>query len=108
MCNAYIKKGEIGGKTITYVCKSWKTSTEWNDGFYLEALVVPYIISLFTAPGFINVAMEPPHHSFWIEASTDMPLILKQRCVEAFEKLHACGVLHGDVELRHMLIGGDA
>ncbi|KAK7463775.1 hypothetical protein VKT23_005714 [Stygiomarasmius scandens] len=138
MCNAYIKNGEIGSKAITYVCKSWKTSSDWNNGFYLEVefpihflaiisdqntvqmglykthlrslqgIVVPYIISLFTAPGFINVIMEPPHHSFWMEASTDMPLVLKQRCVEAFEKLHACGVLHGDVELRHMLIGGDA
>lgn len=36
-----------------------------------------------------------------------MPLVLKKRCVEAYEKLHAEGVLHGDVELRHMLIGGD-
>ncbi|KAF5368349.1 hypothetical protein D9758_002429 [Tetrapyrgos nigripes] len=120
MCNAYIKKGEIGGKEITYVCKSWRTSVEWDGGFYLEmglykthlrplqGVVVPYIISLFTAPGLINVIMEPPHHSFWIEASTDMPLVLKQRCVEAFEKLHERGVLHGDVELRHMLIGGDA
>jgi hypothetical protein len=51
--------------------------------------------------------MEPPHPSFWIEASPDMPTILKQKCIEAFEKIHARGVLHGDVELRHMLIGGD-
>jgi len=51
--------------------------------------------------------MEPPHHSFWIEASADMPHVLKKRCVEAFEKIHAQGVCHGDIELRHMLIGGD-
>jgi hypothetical protein len=51
--------------------------------------------------------MEPPHHSFWIEASADMPDILKERCIEAFEKIHSAGILHGDVELRHMLIGGD-
>jgi len=37
-----------------------------------------------------------------------MPDVLKHRCVEAFEKLHAQGVLHGDVELRHMLINADA
>lgn len=58
-------------------------------------------------PGVISIAMEPPHHSFWIEASADMPSVLKERCIEAFEKIHACGILHGDVELRHMLIGGD-
>ena len=59
-------------------------------------------------PGEISVAMEPPHPSFWIEASPDMPDVLKERCIDAFEKLHARKVLHGDVELRHMLIGGDA
>ena len=37
-----------------------------------------------------------------------MPDVLKHRCVEAFEKLHAQGVLHGDAELRHMLISADA
>ena len=36
-----------------------------------------------------------------------MPVVLKERCIEAFEKLHSVGILHGDVELRHMLIGGD-
>jgi len=37
-----------------------------------------------------------------------MPCVLKHRCVEAFERLHAQGILHGDVELRHMLINADA
>lgn len=58
-------------------------------------------------PGAVSIAMEPPHHSFWIEASPDMPDVLKERCIEAYEKIHACGVLHGAVELCHMLIGGD-
>ena len=52
--------------------------------------------------------MEPPHECFWIESSPDMPDVLKHRCVEAFEKLHARGILHGDAELRHMLISADA
>ncbi|KAJ4489461.1 hypothetical protein C8J55DRAFT_505161 [Lentinula edodes] len=52
--------------------------------------------------------MEPPHSSFWIEASTDMPLSLKERCVDAIAQIHSCGVFHGDIQLRHILIGGDA
>lgn len=36
-----------------------------------------------------------------------MPPVLKQRCVDAFEKIHERGILHGDVELHHMIIGGD-
>ena len=37
-----------------------------------------------------------------------MPDVLKVCCIEAFEKLHAHGILHGDAELRHMLINADA
>ncbi|KAJ3719685.1 hypothetical protein C8R42DRAFT_542846, partial [Lentinula raphanica] len=73
-----------------------------------QGICVPHVIGVFAAPAVINVVMEPPHHSFWIEASTDMPLSLKQRCVDAIAQIHSCGVLHGDIELRHMLIGGDA
>ena len=63
-------------------------------------------------PNIINVdgttiAMEPPHHIFWIEASPEMPECLKQRCIQAYEKIHAQGVLHGNVELQNMLIGGN-
>ena len=51
--------------------------------------------------------MEMPHSSFWIESSPSMPDALKERVIAAFEKIHAQGVLHGDPELRHMLIGAD-
>jgi hypothetical protein len=68
---------------------------------------VPHIINVYIEPGFVNVAMEPPHECFWIEASPDMPAVLKHRCVEAFEKLHAQGILHGDAELRHILINAN-
>lgn len=37
-----------------------------------------------------------------------MPVVLKDRVVEAFQKLHERGVVHGDVALRHILIGADA
>lgn len=73
----------------------------------LQGVVVPHIIGVYMTPGFIDIAMELPHPCFWIEASPDMPHSLKQRCVEAFERLHQQGILHGDVELRHMLIGAD-
>ena len=69
---------------------------------------MPQIINVYIEPGYVNVAMEPPHECFWIESSPDMPDVLKHRCIEAFEKLHAQGVLHGDAELRHMLINADA
>lgn len=74
----------------------------------LQGHVVPTIIGVYCNVGKISVAMESPHHSFWMEASSDMPDVLKRRCVEAFEKIHARGVCHGDVHLGDMVIGGDA
>lgn len=58
-------------------------------------------------PEAVSVTMEMPHSSFWIESSPSMPHALKEKVIAAFEKIHAQGVLHGDPELRHMLIGAD-
>ena len=58
-------------------------------------------------PEAVSITMEMPHSSFWIESSPSMPHALKERVIAAFEKIHAQGVLHGDPELRHMLIGAD-
>ncbi|KAJ6604376.1 hypothetical protein DFH09DRAFT_307506 [Mycena vulgaris] len=119
MCSAFLKTGTIGDRQVRYVSKVWLTKEKWH-GFFselalykvqlksLQGRVVPAIINVFSSAGAVDVAMEPPHHSFWIEASPDMPHVLKKRCVQAFETLHAAGVHHGDIELRHMLIGGDA
>ncbi|KAJ6509257.1 hypothetical protein C8R47DRAFT_14745 [Mycena vitilis] len=119
MCSAFLKTAMIGDRPVKYVSKMWHTQQKWS-GFFselalykgqlkpLQGRVVPAIINVYSCPSAVDVAMEPPHHSFWIEASEDMPHVLKKRCVEAFAKVHAAGVLHGDVELRHMLIGGDA
>ncbi|KAK1223784.1 hypothetical protein PQX77_013308 [Marasmius sp. AFHP31] len=119
VCSAFLNTAQVGEKQFKYISKRWPVLIDWKGRFYselalykkhmkdLQGDVVSSIITVLDGPATLNVAMEPPHHSFWIEASSDMPLVLKDRCVEAFEKLHARGVLHGDVELRHMLIGGD-
>lgn len=51
--------------------------------------------------------MELPHNTLWIVAHKDMSPILKQRCVSAFQKLQAEGILHGQPDLRHILLGAD-
>ncbi|KAJ7102202.1 hypothetical protein B0H15DRAFT_317840 [Mycena belliarum] len=119
MCSAFLRTGTIGDQPVKYISKVWATKQKWH-GFFselalykvqlksLQGRVVPAIINVYSSAGAVDVAMEPPHHSFWIEASADMPHVLKKRCVQAFEKLHAAGVYHGDIELRHMIIGGDA
>jgi len=65
-------------------------------------------MGVYTRPGKIDIAMDLPHPIFWMEASASMPTVLKDRVVEAFQKLHERGVVHGDVALRHILIGADA
>ncbi|KAF7310647.1 Serine/threonine protein kinase [Mycena chlorophos] len=119
MCDVFVRTGLLGHEPLQYISKQWLTSTRWH-GFFselalykvqlksLQGRVVPTLINVYAAVGAIDVAMKLPHASFWIEASADMPNVLKKRCVQAYEQLHTAGVLHGDVELRHMLIGGDA
>ena len=51
--------------------------------------------------------MELPHNTFWKEARPNMPELMKKRFVQAFEKIHKRGVVHGNIRLRHMLIGAD-
>ncbi|KAH8110670.1 hypothetical protein DFH11DRAFT_1801994 [Phellopilus nigrolimitatus] len=113
MCEASIKQGTIRGRRITYISKTF----EW-DGFFsemalyshpaylrpLQGIVIPTIIGLYLVDGAISVAMELPSSSFWIEASEDMSDHLKRKCIAAFDAIHDRGVLHDDVELRHMLI----
>jgi hypothetical protein len=65
-------------------------------------------MGVYTRPGKIDIAMDVPHPIFWMEASASMPTVLKDRIVKSFQKLHERGVLHGDVALRHILIGADA
>jgi hypothetical protein len=74
----------------------------------LQGDVVPHVIGVYTRPGKIDIAMDLPHPVFWVEASPTMAMVLKDRVVEAFQKLHDKGVVHGDVALRHILIGADA
>ena len=64
-------------------------------------------MGVYTLPGKIDIAMDLPHPVFWMEASASMPVVLKDRVVDAFQKLHGRGIVHGDVALRHILIGAD-
>lgn len=81
--------------------------TLYADPSYLRSLqgnVIPEIIGLYLVDGAISVAMELPSSTFWVEASDDMSDHLKRKCIAAFDEVHSRGVLHDDVELRHMLV----
>ncbi|RXW18247.1 hypothetical protein EST38_g7618 [Candolleomyces aberdarensis] len=110
---------EIKTESVQFLCKTWPLDANMKE-FVTEVALhkcqmralagtyVPTVIGVFTGVGIANMLMELPHQAFWLQASTDMPDVLKKRCVEAFEKLHAAGILHGSPHLRHLLIGGDA
>jgi hypothetical protein len=69
-------------------------------------ICIPTIIGIYSiAAGRVTVAMEPPHHIGWREADPHISIELKESILEAFRKIHAQGVLHNDVELRHIMIG---
>ncbi|KAG1757381.1 hypothetical protein EDB19DRAFT_1900909 [Suillus lakei] len=122
MCSAYIQTGVIASRKINFISRRWNLDkqAEWigfnsemtlySSEQYLKTLqgvIVPRIIGVHILPGAISIAMELPHQSFWIEASPSMPDVLKERAMEGLEMLHSRGILHGDIELRHVLIGGD-
>jgi hypothetical protein len=72
----------------------------------LQGHCVPSIIGVFsTSEGLANMAMEPPHPHAWRVADRSLSVGEKYAIVDAYAQIHARGVLHGDVALRHMLIG---
>ncbi|PIL32027.1 hypothetical protein GSI_06731 [Ganoderma sinense ZZ0214-1] len=112
--------GVIGGRPTTFMSKSWsrlQAQTRFLPEFKLlssdsylrplQGLVVPYVINLYDTQDTIQLFMEAPHQSFWVEASPTMSDALKQRVVDAYRKLHGTGVLHASVEKKNILIGGD-
>ncbi|KXN89851.1 hypothetical protein AN958_04855 [Leucoagaricus sp. SymC.cos] len=113
-----IRTAQIYQESITYVRKVWPRGQQW-DGFTREVALhktqlrpihgalVPALIGIHTNYDGVQMTYDIPHHSFWIQASPDMPDVLKRRCLEAYHQLHAQGVLHGSVELSNILIGGD-
>ncbi|KAG8919277.1 hypothetical protein FRC01_001368 [Tulasnella sp. 417] len=55
-------------------------------------------------------AMEPPHNTpkGWTEVDPKSTSAhVKQKIIQAYDEIHASGVLHGDVQLRHILITDD-
>ncbi|KAL1745284.1 hypothetical protein HDZ31DRAFT_73666 [Schizophyllum fasciatum] len=108
----------IADSPVQLMAKTWLRDKEWK-GFFselylyktqlrpLQGIVVPNVITVATNLEGILVAMEPPHSSFWMTASPDMPVALKKRCVRAYELLHARGIAQTTVSLENILIGGD-
>ena len=68
---------------------------------------IPHVIGAYADILGYSIAMELPHESLWTVAHKDISPALRQRCVDAFRRLHAFGILHGQPDLRHLLIGAD-
>ena len=73
----------------------------------IHGATVPALIGVHSNFHGIQMTYDIPHHSFWIEASPDMPDVLKRRCLQAYDQLHCQGVLHGNIQFENMLIAGD-
>lgn len=65
------------------------------------------LIAVQRSPDALHFVMELPHHSFWIEASSDMPEVLKERVIQALKRIHEAGILLVDVTLSNFIITGD-
>ncbi|KAJ3545068.1 hypothetical protein NMY22_g2576 [Coprinellus aureogranulatus] len=119
----YFGTGTIGTQEIEYICKSWQLKPDMPDFVNeislfkgqlaaLQGIYVPNIIGIYSGVysgiDVVNMLMELAHPAFWMHASDDMPDVLKKRCIECFERIHAAGVLYGKVQLSNIIVGADA
>ncbi|KAH8997529.1 hypothetical protein EDB92DRAFT_1840286 [Lactarius akahatsu] len=115
---SYLRRATFGAQAVAIVSKIWKIWDGFHKELYLyghplhlrplQGLCVPNIIGVFnTSEGLANMAMEPPHPHAWRVADRFLSTNEKRVIVEAYAQIHARGVLHRDVALRHMLIGRD-
>ncbi|KAI9512917.1 hypothetical protein F5148DRAFT_1160727 [Russula earlei] len=115
---SYLRRAILGAQVVAIVSKIWKIWDGFHKELYLyghplhlqplQGRCVPNIIGVFsTTEGLANIAMEPPHPHAWRVADRSLSVAEKSAIVEAYTQIHARGVLHGDVALRHMLIGRD-
>ncbi|KAH8102602.1 hypothetical protein BXZ70DRAFT_929191 [Cristinia sonorae] len=112
-----IRRGTIGSRPLTFIHKHWPRSADLSTFFleltickllqHLQGDIVPHVIGVYADARGFNIAMELPHPTMWIVAQKHISPALKQRCVAAFQKLHSFGILHGQPDLRHLLIGAD-
>ena len=74
----------------------------------LQGDCVPWIIGVcHCLGGCVGIAQDLPHPMGWREANMFLEESQKESIIEAYQKLHDRGILHGDAEYRHMLIGDD-
>ncbi|TFY68368.1 hypothetical protein EVJ58_g1068 [Rhodofomes roseus] len=121
-CSATLRDCVIADRPLSVLSHSWplKKNHQWS-GFYrelallkssdhlrsLQGNVVPALINVTRSVDGVSLNMAPPHPTFWMDASADMPFILKACVVEAYDALHRRGILHGNPQLQNMLICGD-
>ncbi|KAG2023278.1 serine/threonine protein kinase [Coprinopsis cinerea AmutBmut pab1-1] len=112
--------GFLGDELLQFMCRTWDFQSEGSMARFIadvalnKALLYPLhgkyvstIIGIYAGNETAHVVTEVPHRRFWVAASPDMPEALKRRCIEAYEHLHSRGILHGNVGLDKIAIGGD-
>ncbi|KAH7929323.1 hypothetical protein BV22DRAFT_130872 [Leucogyrophana mollusca] len=114
-----IKKGSIADHPVTVFHKLWNASKYWDQFFtelylfshpqllrFLQGDCVPHIINVsHHREGNKAIAMELPHYGVWRTATPGMPVDLKRGVLDAYARIHAQGVLHGDISLHNIFLG---
>ncbi|KAG8744692.1 hypothetical protein FRC10_009606 [Ceratobasidium sp. 414] len=80
----------------------------WHHLRPLQGQCVPAIIGPFSSPGGkVALLMEPISLTGWREASMSDSDETKEKVIAAYTMVHSRGILHNDVELRHILISNE-
>ncbi|KAF9515566.1 hypothetical protein BS47DRAFT_767479 [Hydnum rufescens UP504] len=115
----FFAKGLAKGALVPFVCKKYDVWRNWS-GFHTEMFLlassshlrtfqgsyVPSVISVQSAPGgYLMVNFEPMSRKGWTDAHPQLTSpYLKGHIINAYTKIHAQGILHGDVSLRNIIV----
>lgn len=73
---------------------------------WLQGIVVSHVIGVHDGSnGQKSVFMEAPHHIFWHTAHPGLSIGEKQAIIQAYETLHAHGILHNNIDAHNICIG---
>lgn len=73
----------------------------------LMGICTPTVIGIHTsATGRFTLAMELPNPTGWRSADPYISAELKEKIITAYKSIHVRNILHNDVKLENILIGG--
>ena len=70
----------------------------------LQGDVISPVLDVHVNCSGVHIVFQVPDPRAWCQAAPRMPVILKERIIQAYQKIHCRGVLHGAVSLSNIIV----